>query len=185
MQIIIDLKATSEGIIHSSDKANFDFDRLNLLKLLFELKSDGYRINTLYGKFAFDNSKKEVIDVGVACPILPVCLQMVDSFFATGAILAVIFTDENYIAFTNRFFIGVQFCHMRRVRPISIYDCYSNYDELVRKNNKKLLDELYLKQFELFYGKGIDTQSLIKNNYELDISSIAIAGPLYNKKSNN
>lgn len=62
MQILIDLTAINEGLIHSSNQAKKDWERFRLLELLTKLESDGYKINSLYGRFVFDESKKKAID---------------------------------------------------------------------------------------------------------------------------
>ena len=154
MQILIELAASNDGIIHSNEKEKHNWERSRLFELLTKLESNGYRINTLYGNFIFDHSKKEVIDCGEAGPKIPLSMDLVDSIFATDGKMAVIFIDQKYIAFADRFFAGIHFCHTRKVRPLSIYTVIDNFDELIIKENNKLLRNLYLRQFEFTFGNG-------------------------------
>ena len=181
MQIIIDLYAPDEGIIHSNDKVKMDWRRLYLLRLLQHLEHDGYVIHTLTAFFVFDQEKKEVIDVGKPGELCPSSLGLVDVIFKNEGKMAVIFTDQKYIVFSNRYFAAIHFCHMRRVKPLSIYDVYKWYKELIEDKNQKLLEELYLKKFEFMYGKDAKAMSYIKGDNELKTSGIVFPGPVIKK----
>ena len=178
MQVLIELRATNDGIIHSSEKAKHDWERFRLLELLTKLEKRGYRINTLYGRFIFDEAKKEAIDCGEAGQIIPVCMGLVDSIFATNGKMAIIFTDKKYIVFTDRYFLAIHFCHMRRVRPISIYDVVNNFDSLIIDENKELLDKLYLDQFEFKYGKNAEAQSCFEGDTTLRTEGYGVPLPI-------
>lgn len=64
MQILIEFRITNEGIYHSTKKAKHDWERFRFRELLIKLEKDGYCINTLYGRFIFDEERKEAIDCG-------------------------------------------------------------------------------------------------------------------------
>ena len=178
MQIIIELRAKDEKVIHSDAEQKEWWEKTNLTKLMSRLEGDDYRINTLYGNFVFNEAKKEVIDCGKPGEIVPTCFQLADSIYRTGGKLAIIFTDKKYIVFANRYFVAMHFCHMRKVRPLSIYDVLENYEELIINENEELLDKLYLKKFKSYYGKGADPVSYFVGDYKLRTSGFAIAGPI-------
>lgn len=183
MQIIIDLSAKDDGVIHSNDEQKRRWEKFKLSELITKLYDDGYQINTLYGRFVFDEAKKEVIDCGEPGD-LPGCYssQLADSIFKSGGKLAIIFTDKKYIVFANRYFVAIHFCHMRKVRPISLYDAIQNYEELVHKENRDLLDKLYFEKFELYYGKDAIAQSCFPGDNKLHTKGFAVPAPLEEKK---
>ena len=146
MQTIIELKSKDEGVIHSSDEQKERWEKFRLTELMEKLEDDGYRINTLYGNFIFDEAKKEVIDCGKPGQKVPACYKLADSIYQTGGKLAIIFTDKKYIVFANRYFVAIYFCHMRKVRPLSIYNVLQNYDELIINENEKILNQLYFEK---------------------------------------
>ncbi len=51
-------------ILININKTNTDLERLKLFELLSKLEEQGYKINSLYGRFIFDLSNKEIIDIG-------------------------------------------------------------------------------------------------------------------------
>ena len=181
MQILIELRRTNEGIYHSTEKAKHDWERFRLRELLIKLEEDGYRINTLYGRFILDEQHKEAIDCGEPGEIVPACMGLVDSIFASGGKLAIIFTDKKYIAFADRFFLAIHFCHMRRVRPLSIYDVVENYDELITNESNVLLEKLYQDQFEREYGKDAEAKSCFIGDNTLRTEGFGVPGPLEKK----
>ncbi len=180
MQIIIELKSKDEGVIHSSDEQKERWERFRLTELMEKLEDGGYRINTLYGNFVFDEAKKEVIDCGKPGQKVPACYKLADSIYQTGGKLAIIFTDKKYIVFANRYFVAIYFCHMRKVRPLSVYNVLQNYDELIVNENEKILNQLYFEKFELVFGKGADPVSYFIYDSALHTSGIAVPGPLLN-----
>ena len=183
MQVLIELRATNDGIIHSNEKAKHDWERFRLLELLTKLERLGYRINTLYGRFIFDEAKKEAIDCGEAGQIVPACMGLVDSIFATNGKMAIIFTDQKYIVFADRYFLAIHFCHMRRVRPLSIFDVTNNFDELIINQDEDLLAELYKDQFEFKYGKDADPVSCFEGDHTLRTEGFGVPLPI-DKKEN-
>ena len=182
MQILIDFAATNEGIIHSNEKAKKDWERFRLLELLKKLESDGYKINSLYGRFIFDEAKKEAIDLGEAGVEVRACMNLVDSVFATNGKMAVIFTDKKYIVFCNRYFLAIHFCHMRKVAPISIYSVLENYEGLIKKESNELLSSLYFEAFELRNGKGHEAVSCFANDTKLRTKGYGVPAPLEERK---
>ena len=180
MQIIIELRAKDEDVIHSSDEQKERWEKIRLTELMEKLEDDGYRINTLYGKFVFNEEKKEVMDCGAPGKRVHACYQLADSIYQTGGKLAIIFTNKKYIVFANRYFVAIHFCHMRKVRPLSIYNILQNYDELIFNENEKLLNQLYFEKFESYHGKGADPVSCFLDDYTLHISGIAVPGLLSN-----
>jgi hypothetical protein len=182
MQIIIELKSKDEGVIHSSDEQKERWEKFKLTELMEKLEDDGYRINTLYGKFIFNEEKKEVIDCGAPGQRVPVCYKLADSIYQTDGKLAVIFTNKKYIAFANRYFVAMYFCHMRKVRPLSIYKVLQNYEELIVNENEELLNQLYFEKFESHYGKDADPVSCFENDYELHTSGFGVPAPMETMK---
>ena len=178
MQIIIELRAKDEKVIHSDAEQKEWWEKSNLTRLMSRLEGDDYRINTLYGNFVFGEEKKEVVDCGKPGEIVPACFQLADAIFRTGGKLAIIFIDKKYIVFANRYFVAMHFCHMRKVRPLSIYDVLTNYDELIINENEELLDKLYFEKFELYYGKGAEAVSCFKGDYKVHTRGYAIAGEI-------
>lgn len=183
MQILIELTATNDTIYHSSKEAKRGWEYFRLTELLYKLERDGYRINSLYGRFVFNESNKEVIDCGEPGQIYPASLGCAISIFKTGGKLAIIFTDKKYIVFSNRYFVAIHFCHMRKVRPISIYDVLENYDELINNESKQLLDELYLHKFEQVFGKDADARSYFVGDNRLRTQGYAIPGPVLDNQT--
>lgn len=182
MQILIDLTATNEGLIHSSDQAKKDWERFRLLELLTKLESDGYKINSLYGRFVFDESKKEAIDCGEPGEYVSARMWLVDSLFQNGGKMAVIFTDKKYVVFCNRYFLAIHFCHMRKVRPLSIYTVIQNYDDLILNQSVKTLDDLYFEAFEFKFGKGHDAVSYFLGDNKLRTTGYGVPGPIPSKE---
>ncbi len=182
MQILIELRATNDGIYHSNEKAKHDWERFRLRELLIKLEKDGYRINSLYGRFIFDEQHKEAIDCGEAGQIVPACMGLVDSVFASGGKLAIIFTDKKYVVFADRFFLAIHFCHMRRVRPLSIFDVVENYEELIVNESKETLNKLYQDQFEFQYGKDAEARSCFIGDNTLRTEGFGVPGPLDKEK---
>jgi hypothetical protein len=174
MQIFIELRAESPEVIHTSEKAKHVFERLQLARLLSNLQVNGYHINSLYGRFIFDESTKTAHNTGEKGEQFPISLRWVDDIFATGAIFALIDTDEKFLVFANHLFIGLHFWHMRRVRPLALYDVNENLNELVFNENEKLRDELYLKQFEFTFGKDAEPVSCFLNDHKLRTDEVAI-----------
>lgn len=156
MQIIIDLNANDDDLIHSCDAQKENFQKIQLTKLLIRLESDSYQINSLYGRFIFDLKKKEVVDCGMSGERLNASFALSKSILETDGRLAIIFTDKKYIVFANSFFIATSFCNNRKVRPLSINKALNNYDELILHENEELLNKLYFKMFESFHGKGVN-----------------------------
>ena len=86
MQILIELTATNDTIYHSSKETKRGWEYFRLTELLYKLERDGYRINSLYGRFVFNESNKEVIDCGEPGTIYPASL---------GAAISIFKTEEN------------------------------------------------------------------------------------------
>ena len=178
MQIIIELTADCKELIHSNKEAKRNWERFHLAQLLRKLEEDGYKINTLYGRFIFNESTKEVMDVGIAGGEEHASIPLVDSIFATKGKLAIIFTDKKYVVFCNRYFVAIHFCHMRKVRPLSIHAVEKNYDALILNESKETLDKLYFEQFEFVYGKGHEPVSCFLEDNKLRTNGYAVAGPI-------
>jgi len=182
MQIIIDLHAKDEGAFHSSSEQKKKWEIFHLNELLCKLYDEGYSVNTLYGSFVFDEAKKEVIDCGKPGDN-PSCSSMTlaNSVLNGDGKLAIIFTNKKYIVFADRYFVAIHFCHMRKVKPLTIYSVYNNFDDLVLKEDKVLLNKLYLKQFESMYGKGAKAKSYLVGDYTLHTKGYAVPGPITNE----
>ena len=180
MQIIIDLNGREIGI------SNIELDKtwriFNLASLLIQLKVDGYRINSLYGKFVFDESKKEAIDIGDFKESNADDFKFVESAYTTGAKLLIIDTNNKSAVLTNRYFIAMYFCHMRKVRPLRIMDALQNYDLLIINENKDLLDDLYLQAFKLNFGNDSNAVSYFEGDNTLHTKGFAIDYTLKNNK---
>lgn len=183
MQILIELNAKSEGFIYSNDVTQLNDNIIDLYKLMMLLDEDGYRINTLYGKFIFSESRKEIIDIGESGIIIPPSIDFAMSVFDTGGVLAVIDTDKKYLVFANRYFLASHFCHMRKVLPITLYTVRKYYFELIKMNNRKLLRKLYFEQFIFIYGKNSKQVSYFKDDYTLHTKGYAIPGPIIRSKN--
>ena len=154
------------------------FEKKTLTELMQKLEEDGYKIHTLYGNFIFDEETKKVIDCGKPGKEVEVCQDFSESIYKTNGKLAIIFTDKKYIVFANRYFLAIHFCHMRKVRPLSIYTVLRNYDELIYNESQDLLDKLYYEQFQLTFGKNTKPVSYFKDDYTLRTSGFALPGPI-------
>lgn len=161
MQILIDLHAINDGVDLKNEKMKEKYKRINLLWLLQRLYEDGYKINTLEGAFIFDNKNKVVIDIGKPGVRPAPSTYLANSIFNCGANMAVIFVEEKYIAFTDRYFPAIYFSHMRRVRPLSIYRVIENYNYIVTREDEAKLDSLYFEAFEERYGVGAEPRSYL------------------------
>lgn len=133
MQILIDI-----------NKTKTDLERVKLFELLFKLEKQGYKINSLYGRFIFDQSNKEIIDIGEEGNLISLSMNLVDSIYKTNWRLAVIFTDQKYIVFSNNYFLAIQFCNNRKVKLLTPNDVINNFEDLIVDENKDLLNSLYL-----------------------------------------
>jgi len=131
-------------ILININKTNTDLERLKLFELLSKLEEQGYKINSLYGRFIFDLANKEIIDIGEEGKFIPLSMDLVDSIYKTKGCLAVIFTDKKYIVFSNSYFLAVQFCNNRKVKLLTPNDVINNFEDLIVDENKDLLNSLYL-----------------------------------------
>ncbi len=161
MQIIIDLYQSDEGVHHFGEHQLPRWNSFKLAQLLIRLKEDGYHINSLYGRLVYDRANDKVIDAGEAGKDFPTD----DMFFISSAIykgegkLFIIFTDKKYALFTDKYFVAMYFCHLRRVRPLSPYQALSNYENLIYDKDEELLGQLYEDAFKHTYkdSEGVPT----------------------------
>ena len=130
MQVIIDLHANEPGVHHSTDEAKKRWDTVRLYELLDRLEAVGYRIHSLYGSFIFDNENRVAIDIGKPGEIVHSSVGLAVNVHQNGGTLAVVFTDQKYVVFANRYFLAIHLCHMRRVRPISIAKALNRFRAL-------------------------------------------------------
>lgn len=154
MQIVVDLITRYKDKIFFSKDEFLDYYVQLLYKLMLELQQDGYKIDSLYGIYGYDHKINEVFTIFDAWKDLPpVELDIVESIYSKNAKYLVIFVEEKKAEFNRDDFLEQHFCHMRRVRPISVRTCYIWYEDLIKNKDQELLDTLYEEQFELMYGK--------------------------------
>ena len=130
MQIIIDLKKEEK-------------EGKGLYELLNKLEKDNYNIHSLYGNFIYNIKEKKVMDEGESGYNISPSLELASSIYKTGGKLAIIFTKEKYIAFSNNYIIAISMASFYNEKPISIKDTLDNYNELVINNDNNKLQSLY------------------------------------------
>lgn len=177
MEILIDLLADDKGIIYGSERTRNFYKSQSLLKLLIKLEEKGYQINTLYGKFVFDEANKRILDCGLPGAPFPLDINFVNALYNSNCKLAVIYPDKKYIVFANRFFLAIHFCHMRRVLPLTVTCFLNNFEDLLFENNNTLLNTLYLQTFEEKFGKNAEPKSYILNDYKLHTEGYSVPVP--------
>ena len=156
MQILIGLYAEDKKDAFTSAKEKKMITSARLYGLLARLERDGYTIHSLFGSFVFDNATKEVIDIGEAGDNLPASHDLANSILHMGGKMAVIFTKDKYIAFSDRYFLAMHFSNMRRVRPLSIRSILLNYVKLIRSEPIEFLKLLYERQYFDTFGSNHD-----------------------------
>ena len=155
MQILIDIKKINNKKEKPTEFSEHDFERLDLLKLLLNLEKSGYQINTLYGRVIFNVEKNEAIDCGEPGKSLPVAMDLVDSIFKTGGKLALIQTEEKKVIFLDSYFLAINMCSRKKVKPLSSSDVNDNFDSLIKKEDEQLLNKLYRNQYKISDKKFI------------------------------
>ena len=153
MQIIVDF--------YQGNKEKEELQRANELNnLLIRLEKNNYKIHSNFGIFVFAAKQQKIIDVGRPG------INVKANFAASKCILnkgklALIDTKKKYVVFANTYFLATHFCHMKRIRPLSLHDVNSNFKKLILEENEEKLSELYLKNFEDLYGKDSEAIPLI------------------------
>lgn len=178
MQVIIDLHAGEPGVFHTGKEAKKKYGIFRLNELLMRLEKDGYLIHSLYGSFLFDNKERSVIDIGEPGEIVHASIGLAMGIYETGGKLAVIFTDEKYVVFANRYFLAMHLCHMRKARALSIDKALKRYKFLFVQERKATLRMLYRRQFEEYYGLDAKPVSCFLNDHSLHRHGFAFPGPL-------
>lgn len=138
MQVLIDL--------HTSKEENL------LHGLLSKLEGSGYQIHSLYGNFIFDIKKKEAIDVGEAGENVPSSLELCNAIYETGGKLALVFVEEKYVVFANSYFLAMNYCHNRTVRPLSMEKALKHFSSLFLEKSEESLQRLYEEQYQETFG---------------------------------
>lgn len=138
MQVLIDLHASKE-------------ERL-LHGLLSKLEGSGYHIHFLYGNFVFDIKKREVIDVGEKGENVPSSLELCKAIYETGGKLALVFVKGKYVVFANSYFLAMNYCHNRTVRPLSMEKALKHFSSLFLEKSEESLQRLYEEQYQETLG---------------------------------
>lgn len=154
MQIIIDLYQSEEGTHHFGEDQLARFNCFETAKLLMRLKEEGYRVNALYGRLIYDLADNVVIDCGEPGSDIPMqhLFDAACQIYRGKGKLLVIFVEQKYCLFTDRYFVAFHFCHFRKVHPLSPYQALRNFDGLILKNDQRLLNQLYLDSFVFRHG---------------------------------
>ncbi len=178
MQILIELQASQKGVIHSNEEAKRSWQIYHLYELLSKLQEDGYEIHSLYGNFIFDNAKREALDIGEPGEILPASIEVAQAVYETGGKMAVVDAQEKYVAFADKYFLAIHYCHLHRARPLSIYRTLKHFNALFLEESPKILHALYSLQFKEFYGPGAKPKATLLGDAKVHRDGFAISGSI-------
>lgn len=178
MQVIIDLHAAEPGVHHSNEEAERRWNIFRLFELLESLEEEGYEIHSLYGNFLFDNAHQEAIDIGDPGEIIHSSISLAKSIYETGGLLMVVFLEEKYVVFSNRYFLAIYLCHMRKFRPMSIMKAIKRFKQLFIQKRRYEPHFLYRRQFDEYYGIDARPVPTLQGDHVVHRHGFAIPGPI-------